>query len=166
MHAVLELPGPGAGIAVVLGPFLILVVLIAARLSGKDGGAVLAALAFAAAYALVVRLLGMSTSPKGAFGSAAFMAAIGLFGLTAEAVLVFGRALRGTWRCMLSGALANAALLVSYWIGVFPRTAGWVRWGDVPVLLGLSLVCGLASGYIAWVLSKPLARVLACKEKE
>jgi hypothetical protein len=166
MHEVLGLPGPGAGIALVLGPFLILVVLIAARLSGKDGGAVLTAVTFAAVYALVVRLLGIPTNPKGAFGSAAFVVAVGLFGLIAEAVLVFGRALRGAWCCAMSGAVANAALLVFYWIGVFPRTAGWVSWGDVPVLMGLCLVSGLASGYIAWGLSRRLARVFACKEKE
>lgn len=166
MHAVLGLPGPGAGIGLVLGPFLILVALTSARLSRKDGSALLASLAFAATYTLVVRLLGIATNPKGQFGSAVFIATIALFGTAAEAGLVFGKGLKEARRYMLSGALANGVLLVSYWVVVFPRTAGWVHGRDVPLLMGLCLVAGLASGYIVWELSRPLARALACIERE
>ena len=166
MHEVLGLPGPGAGIALILGPFLVLVALISSLLSRGNGGAVIAPLAFALVYALVVRLLGIPTNPKGAFGSAAFIAGIAAFGLAAEAVIVPGQASKTVWRCLLAGALANAVLLVFYWIVVFPRTAGWISWRDVPLLMGLGLACGLASGYIAWAASKPLSRALALREKE
>ena len=166
MHAVLDLPGPGAGIALVFGPFLVLVALISARLSRKDGGAVIASLAFAVTYALVVRLLGIPTNPKGAFGSAAFIATIAAFGIIMEAMMAVDRALKDVWRCMISGALANAALLVFYWLAIFPRTYRWVDWRDVPLLIGLCVACGLASGYIACVVSRPLSRVFAFKEQE
>ena len=166
MHEVLGLPGPGAGIALIVGPFLVLVALIASRLCRGAGGAVIASLAFAVAYALVVRIVGMPTNPKGAFGGAAFVAGIAAFGLVAEAVMAPGQALKTARRCLLAGALANAVLLVFYWIAVFPRTAGWISWRDVPLLMGLGLACGLASGYIAWAVSRPLSRALALKEKE
>lgn len=166
MHEVLGLPGPGAGIALILGPFLVLVTLISSLLSRGNGGAVIASLAFALAYALVVRLLGIPTNPKGAFGSAAFIAGIAAFGIATEAVMGPGQVSKTVWRCLLAGALANAALLVFYWIAVFPRTAGWISWRDVPLLIGLGLACGLASGYIAWAVSKPLSRALVLREKE
>ena len=166
MHEVLGLPGPGAGIALILGPFLILVALIARLLNRQAGGAVIASLTFAAAYALVTRLLGIPTNPKGAFGSAVFVAAIALCGIAAEAVLVLGKALPKVWRCMLSGALANTVLLVFYWIVIFPRTAGWINWKDIPLLTGLCLACGLVSGYMAWAVSKRLSSAFALKEQE
>jgi hypothetical protein len=166
MHEVLELPGPGAGIALVLGPFLVLVALISSLLSRGHGGAVLASLVFAVTYALVVRLLDIPANPKGAFGNLVFIAAVVVFSLAAEAVMVLGTALKAAWRCMFSGALANAALLVFYWLIIFPRTYKWVNWSDVPLLMGLCLAGGLAAGYIARLVSSPLARALALKEKE
>ncbi|MFH0980244.1 MAG: hypothetical protein V2A79_01730 [Planctomycetota bacterium] len=166
MHAVLDLPGPGAGIALLVGPFLILVSLVTRPLSRRVGGAVIASLTFAVAYALVVRLLEAPTNPKGAFGGAAFIAAVAAFGIVAEAVMVVSQAVKDVWRCMLSGALANAALLVFYWIVIFPRTYRWVGRSDIPLLMGLCLACGLAAGYIAWALSRPFSRVLALKDKE
>ncbi|MCK4341464.1 MAG: hypothetical protein KAY37_07065 [Phycisphaerae bacterium] len=166
MHEVLDLPGPGAGIALIVGPFLIIVALISSLLSRGDGGAVIASLTFAVAYVLVASLLGIPTNPKGAFGSPVFIAAVAPFSIAAEAVMVLGKALKTAWRCMASGALANAVLLVFYWIVIFPRTYRWIDWGDVPLLMGLCLACGLASGYIACAISKPLSRALALKEKE
>ena len=166
MHEVLDLPGPGAGIALIVGPFLIIVALISSLLSRGDGGAVVASLMFAVAYALVAWLLEIPTNSKGAFGSPVFIAAIAQCGIAAEAVMVLGKALKTVWCCMLSGALANAALLVFYWIVIFPRTYRSVDWSDIPLLMGLCLACGLASGYIAWAVSKSLSRALALKEKE
>ena len=166
MHAVLHLPGPGAGIALIIGPFLVLVALISSCLSRGAGGALIASLTFAVAYSLLVRLLEIPTNPKGAFGSLAFVAAVAAFGVAAEAVMVLGGALKKMWRCLLAGTLANAALLVFYWVVIFPGTAGWVAWGDVPLLMGLCLACGLGSGYIAWAAAKPLSRAFARTEQE
>ena len=166
MHAVLGLPGPGAGIALILGPFLTVVALVASLLTRGVGGAVIASLTFAAGYALVAALFGIPANPKGAFGSAIFIAAIGAFGIAAEAVMVLGKALKSTWRCVLAGALANAVLLGFYWIVIFPRTYKPVHWSDVPLLMGLCLACGLGSGYVAWAVSRPLSRALALMEKQ
>lgn len=161
---VLHLPGPGAGIVLIFGPFLILVVITSSLLILARGGALIASLTFAVTYTLAVRLFGMATDPKGAFGSISFIAAVTLFGLVAEAVIAFGGALSQLFRSVLTGALANAVLLVFYWLVIFPRTVGWVRWKDIPLLMGICLIGGLVAGYIAWRVSGPLCRVIKQKE--
>jgi uncharacterized membrane protein len=166
MHQVLHLPGPGAGIALIFGPFLALLALPSSVLSRTKGGPLIAAFTFGVAYALVVRLFGLSTNPSGAFGSILFIVAVALFGLSVEVVTALGSALRQPWRCLLTGALANVVLLVFYWLAVFPRTAGWVKWKDIPLLLGVCLVGGLVSSYIAWTASRAFSRSFAREPKE
>jgi hypothetical protein len=166
MHEVLHLPGPGAGIALIFGPFLALVALTSSLSSRSNGGALIAAFAFGVACALVVWLFRIPTNPKGAFGSILFVAAVALLGLTVEVVTALGRAFRQPWRSLLTGALANVVLLVFYWLAIFSRTTGWVKWKDVPLLMGVCLVGGLVSGYIAWTVSKPLSRAFAHGQKE
>lgn len=165
MHEVLHLPGPGAGIALVLGPFLIFVLLVSSLLNRSVGGALVTSLAFAIACALVVWLLEIPTNPKGAFGSALFIVAVAVCGIAAEAMTALGTSLRPAWRCMISGAVANAALLLFYWIIIFPRTCGWIDWKDTPVLTGLCLASGIVSGYVAYAVSRPLLRTFALKEE-
>ena len=164
MHEVLGLPGPGAGIALIFGPFLVVVVLVSSLVTHGDGGALIAAVVFAVAYALLIALLDVPTNPKGAFGSGLFIAAVVVFGMAAEAGMLLAKALPRKWRCVLCGASANALLFVFYWVAIFPRTAGWIKGSDVPLLMGSCLVGGLATGGIAWGLSKPLAKVLAGEE--
>jgi len=165
MHEVLKLPGPGPGIALVLGPFLVVVALVSALLHRRVGASLVAALAFAASHTVAVKLLGISADSKGAFGSALFVAAIAVFGVAAEAVMVLSRRARTLWRCLLAGALANASLLLFYWVLIFPRTARWVWWGDVPLLMGLCLAAGLVSGGFACVLFKSLSRTVALSQQ-
>ena len=156
MHAVLRLPGPGAGIALVLGPILVAVATVSSLLTKRTGAALVGAMAFAAVCVVAVQGLGIPTNPKGAFGSLSFVAAIALFGLVAEAASVPALAVREALRHALAGALANAVLLTFYFVAIFPRTARWVEWRHVPLLVGLCLVSGLATGYAT---STPLERI-------
>ena len=163
VHEVLGLPGPGAGIGLVLGPFLIIVAVVSSVLSRGSGGALVASLMFAVTYALIVHLFRIPTSQKGAFGSPLFIGAVTVFSVVAEAVMALGRRLGTVWRCMLCGAVANISLLVIYWTLIFPATAAWIRWNDVPVLAGLCSVCGLVSGCVAWGISRPLSKSFALR---
>lgn len=163
VHEVLCLPGPGAGIGLVLGPFLIVVAVVSSLLSRGSGGALFASLMFAVAYALIVHLFRIPTSQKGVFGSSLFIAAVIVFSVVTEAAMALGKPLSMVWRCMLCGAVANVVLLVIYWTVIFPGTAGWIRWSDAPVLVGLCFVCGLVSGCIAWGISRPLSKTIAIK---
>ena len=163
MHAVLRLPGPGAGIAMVVGPFLVLVAMSSFFLTRARGTALIACVAFGICHAVVIRLLHLPTNPKGG-SSVAFLAALVLFGLCLEAVMAAGRPRDQARRCLLAGTLSNAALLVFYWIAIFPQTAGWVRWQDVPLLAAVCLAAGLVSGYVAGVLSRVLPGAFVARQ--
>ena len=162
-HDVLGLPGPGAGIGLVFGPFLIIVAVVSSVLSRGSGGALVTSLMFAVAYALIVHLFRIPTSQKGAFGSSLFIGAVTVFSVVAEVVMALGKRLNTVWRCILCGAVANVALLVIYWTVIFPGTAGWIHRSDVPVLLGLCFACGVVAGCVAWGISRPLSKSFAVK---
>jgi hypothetical protein len=166
MHEVLHLPGPGAGIAAVFGPFVVFLLLLSSLLARIRGVVLIGALAFAISCTVVVQVFGARTNPKGAFGSLLFLAALALLGLAIEVVLVLSTTFRPARQCLLTGAVANAVLLIFYWVAIFPRTASWVKWKDVPLLMGICLGTGLLAGYVAWLVFQPLSRVLALGQKE
>jgi len=166
VHNVFRLPGPGAGIALVFGPFLVFVVLVSSLLTRANGQALITASAFAISCTLLVCAFRARTDPKGVFGSVLFLAAVALLGLAVEVVLVVGKAFSRLAHCLLAGGLANAVLLVFYWLAIFPRTASGVKGKDIPLLMGICLVCGLWAAYLAWLVSRPLCRALALKLKE
>lgn len=153
MHQVLHLPGPGAGIALIVGPVALVFVLISSRLAPGTGSALLAALAFSLVYAVLVAILGLPVNEKGMFGSVWFVAAFATCGVAAEVLLYLARNQKPSQRFALAAGGANLVLLLFYWVVIFPRTAGWIAWGKVPLLLVLSLAGGLAAGATGWILS-------------
>jgi len=154
MHDVMHLPGPGAGIALILGPAVLLIALISSQsVRGATGGALLASLAFAATYGVLAAILNVSVSRQGMFGSIWFVVALGVCGVVTEVLLILTRGLRSPWRLLLAACGANTGLLVFYWIAIFPRTKGWVSWEDLPLLLALNLGGGAIAGVAAWVVS-------------
>lgn len=166
MHDVFGLPGPGAGIALILGPIVILAAVISILVTRGDGGALITSLGFGLTCGLVLWLSQIPTNPKGAFGSLPFIAVLALAGLVADASTMLGRTLRLPWRSVLTGATSNAMLLTLYWLLIFPSTAEWVKWGDVPLLMGVCLGCGAVSGYIAYALSRAFSPRFAPQERE
>ena len=154
MHQVLSLPGPGAGIALVLGPFLLMLALVASRWTGdRPGGALVSVLVFSVAVALLAALVS-AMNPKGMFSTIWFVLACGVCGFGVEAMLIFVKKLGPLWRMLLAGVAGNLVLLVFYWLVIFPMAAGWVEWGDVPVLLAVCVAGGLLAGLIAWLVSR------------
>jgi len=159
MHEVLHLPGPGAGIAMVLGPLLVLVALTSFQLGKGTGCVIIASLTFAVAYSFLTELLTIPTNSKGSFGTVYFIIALLVFGLATEVISRTGRSSKTLGNCMLAGALSNMILLIYYWVAIFPRTAGWVEWRNVTILVVLCLLCGVISGYIAGRVSQFLSRL-------
>lgn len=153
MHDVLNLPGPGAGVALVLGPAALVFMLVSSHAAKRTGGALLAALGFSVAYAALTAVLGRTTTEKGMFGSVWFVLALVICGAIADGLLLLVSRLRPLWRSILAACGANAGLLVFYWIAIFPRTKGWVSWDAAPLLLVVSLAGGFLAGVIGWAIS-------------
>lgn len=152
MHQILELPGPGAGIAAVLGPFLLILSLLFYR---RAGGPMVVALAFSVVVALLAALVS-EMNPKGMFSTIWLVLAGAVCALGVDGTLILARRLKPLWRLVLAGVAGNLVLLIFYWVVVFPQSAGWVLWEDVPVLLVLCAASGVLAGLIAWLVSRAI----------
>jgi hypothetical protein len=165
MHDVLHLPGPGAGIALILAPILVFGGSFSRLATEWIGAGTICAAAFGLA-AMLLRLLGVSMYAAGGFGSALSLLAIVAFGVILDGVFLATRQAKRSWRFALAGGLASLGLLAFYWVAVFPRTTRWVAWRDVPLLAFLALVAGAASGYIAGRGLGSFARAAGPRAKE
>ena len=152
----LGLPGPGAGVALVAGPFAILCLLAAGRVARAVPSVVLAALAYAATAWLFRAVFGLALDPAGAYGTPWFLAAMAVCGLTVELMLLLARRLelRPRWAFLLAAPVANLVLLGFYWLVIFPYTAGRVDPTDIPLLLAVAAAGGLVSALLAWLILK------------
>jgi hypothetical protein len=166
MHQVLQLPGPGAGIALIVGPFALILALVGYRVGGEWVGALPEVLlAFSAVVAILVALVA-PMNPKGGFGTGWFILACLAGGVGAGSALFFGKELKILWRLLLAGVAGNLVLLVFYWLVIFPMTTGWVEWGDVPVLLLVCVAGGMLAGLIAWLVSPALLHYIDRHKEE
>lgn len=162
MHQVLHLPGPGAGIALVAGPFMFILALLGYRASrDTDGGLLAACISFSIVVAVLAALVA-PMNPKGKFGTIWFILACSLGGVTAELALYRGKKLG----LFIAGVVGNLALLVFYWLVIFPMHAGWVEWGDVPALLAVCVAGGMLAGLIAWLVSPVLLHYIDPHKEE
>lgn len=162
MHQVLHLPGPGAGIALLAGPFVLVLALLGYRMSGGRVGSVTAAsIPFSIVVAVLAALVA-PMNPKGKFGTIWFVLACSVSGVVAELALYWG----GRLRLFIAGVAGNLALLVFYWLVIFPMAAGWVEWSDVPVLLLVSVAGGLLAGLVVWLVSPALLHYIDPHKEE
>jgi len=161
MHEVLHLPGPGAGIAAVLGPFLLILSLLFYR---RAGGPMVVALAFSVVVALLAALVS-AMNPKGMFSTIWLVLACAVCSLGVDGTLILARRLKPVWRLVLAGVAGNLVLLIFYWLVIFPQSAGWVLWGDVPILLALCVVFGILAGLIAWLVSRAILKYIGSGEE-
>ncbi len=153
-HNVVRLPAPGAGVALLVGPLAVVCLLIAWRVARSAGGALAGALAFSLTCTVTLAIVGRPEGGNGMIGSPLFVAALGTAGAAAELVLFLTRALKAVWlRLVLAAACANVALLIFYWVAIFPRTVGWIPWRAVPILLAVSLVAGALAGLVSRALT-------------
>jgi len=95
-------------------------------------------------------------NPKGMFSTIWLVLAGAVCALGVDGTLILARRLKPLWRLVLAGVAGNLVLLIFYWVVVFPQSAGWVLWEDVPVLLVLCAASGVLAGLIAWLVSRAI----------
>jgi len=150
MHDIMDLPGPGAGVGLVFGPFIILVCLLVRRMTGVAGAALLAASGFALAHSLIAPAVYGDVKTVGTLGSMpAKVGTVVMMGITLELTLLIMSRFHRVTTYLLSGILANLVLMLLYWSWVFPSTPkGTVLVSDVPILLGVTVAGSVVFGGI------------------
>jgi hypothetical protein len=138
MHEVLNLPGPGAGIGFVSGPFLIFFVLGSVQVHKRAGFGWITALFYTITISLAVNAIGIYPEGKGRFGS--LESVIGMIGCGLSVDLFFWifRKMKFFLRVLLSVFCANLLFLIYHWTAIFPQTAGWIKPENIPVLILIS----------------------------
>jgi len=139
-HQVLHLPRPGAGIGLIYGPIICLLLHLGRLWGGERWGMVSAAVGAAS-----TSLLTAGKAPP-AVGASILLPPLGI--LICGCVLeIINRVVpRPQIALPLAGAIGNVALMCYYWLVIFPGTKGWVRLEALPVLLLIGVVAGLVVG--------------------
>jgi hypothetical protein len=148
MTQTLRLPGPGADVALVLGPCLTLTGQTAEYICKRHGAAFLGAFGFGAAVT-VLRLFGVHDTPIGIVGTPGFLSGVALAGIILEAGYLVRGFLISFIFSLFFAAVAASALLIYFWAAVYPLVeAGTVAWRDIPLLLALAFGAGFVSGFL------------------
>jgi len=139
-HEILCLPRPGAGIGLVYGPTICLILHLGRLWGGERWGVISAAVG-----AAVSSLLTGGKAPP-AVGASILLPPLGILicGLVLEIVDRFVS--RPQILLPLAGALGNVALMCYYWLVIFPGTKGRVSLEALPVLLLVGVISGSVVG--------------------
>lgn len=139
-HEVLHLPRPGAGIGLIYGPTICLVLHLGRLWGGRRWG-LLSATVGAAASSL---LTGGKAPP--AVGASILLPPLGILicGVVLETINRFMP--RSQILLPIAGALGNVALMCYYWLVIFPGTKGSIQLDALPLLLLIGVVSGSIIG--------------------
>jgi hypothetical protein len=139
-HQVLHLPRPGAGIGLIYGPVICLLLHLGRLWGGERWGT-----ASAAVGAAVSSLLTGGKAPP-AVGASILLPPLGILicGVILETINRFVP--KPQISLPLAGALGNVALMCYYWLVIFPGSKGWVRLDALPGLLLIGVVSGSVLG--------------------
>ncbi|MEW5937596.1 MAG: hypothetical protein AB1665_07250 [Candidatus Thermoplasmatota archaeon] len=151
MHHTLHLPGPGAGIGFIAGPYIILWALIAWTHTRKAGVALCVCILSGAIQALGGSLGGPSAVLGWSVVPQMILAAL-LLGLVLD-ISIFAMRRLQPWIAYPCGAVvANTIFLITYWVAVFPSVKGWIAPLPALVLALLGVTGALLFGTFAPVL--------------
>jgi hypothetical protein len=119
MHNVFQLPGPGAGVALFVGPFAILAGLLAYMFCPRPGAALIAMVT----YALIEPAGQVLFNPQGQgrYPYLMLMLAFLVPAVLTELLLNLPEFKRVIVRYGVPAMISNVALLWFYWIAIFPR---------------------------------------------
>lgn len=158
MHPVLKLPGPGAGIGLIFGPFIILLSLIVYNFNQIKGTIIITSTAFGIVHSIFTPLIYPSVITVGSLGPTPLrIAAVILLAVVLEIFIHIFEDLNALARYLISAGISNIACLVFYWVLIFPGPKGWVNVEDIPVLLGIAILSGtVVGGAVPFALRKLL----------
>jgi len=142
MHQVLGLPGPGAGIGLIFGPFIIILGLIAFNLTKKAGTIVLTFTVFGITHSILTPIIYPSITTVG-------RVVVIVMGISLELCIYISRNQQPIIQYLISPVISNVTLLTLYWLVIFPGCKGWVRINAIPILLAITILAALFSGLIS-----------------
>lgn len=150
-HDILGLPGPGAGIAILTGPYLILLCFVARGFLYRRGFGGLTCGIFGVAVFLLDRWLGN----VGMHGSWTLLEVAGCLwaGVAFDLVGYCFRQKPSVAALFAESVWSNVLVLIGFWVAVLPTIDGWVKPKVVPVLLLASAISACVVGIMVYAAS-------------
>lgn len=148
MHQVMDLPGPGAAIGFIVGPFMILCALIVWTYLKK------AATVFytCSVFGMVQAYAGPIAGPSSVLGpevAPQMLLSAMVLGIVLD-VVIFALRERSTVMAYPTAAVvSNMAFMVLYWVAVFPKVKGWVQPMPAAILTVVSVIGAIVFGSLA-----------------
>ncbi len=154
MHDVLELPGPGAGIGLLYGPFIILVAAVVHRIVRRPLAILMTCVSFGVFHAILAPVVYADAKTAGTIGPPHLrILAVVALGLVLEGVVFILKDTRPLVRYPLASIPANSAIMFVYFCAIFPDSPkGTVDPSNVPVLLGVTVLGAVTIGGLLPVL--------------
>lgn len=147
MHQILNLPGPGAGIGLIFGPFIIVLSLLTYNYIDKRGIIFITCTIFSLFHSIFTPIVYPSIKTVGSLGPLGFrILAVILLGLVLEICIFLFKNQNDLIKFPLSATISNLTILSYYWCAIFPFNKGIVEIGSIPILLGVTIFAGIIFG--------------------
>jgi hypothetical protein len=148
MHEVMRLPGPGAGIGMLYGPFIVLVALMAYFHIRRTGAILLTSISFGVFHAALAPAVYGDVKTAGTIGPPHLrIVAVVVLGVVLWWAVRFLDQQKDHVRYPAASVLASFAVMCFYWAAIFPNSPkGPVAAADVPVLLGVTALGAVVIG--------------------
>lgn len=147
MHQVLKLPGPGAGIGLIFGPFIIILSLLTYNSISKQGAIFITCLVFGLLHSILTPIVYPSVKTVGSLGPIYFrILAVILVGIVMEICIFLLKNRKDIIQYLISAGISNIILQSFYWVAIFPYNKGIVKIGNIPILLGITILAGIILG--------------------
>ena len=147
MHDVLQLPGPGAGIGLIFGPFIILIALLSYNFINKRGVIIITCSVFGVIHSILTPIVYPSMKTVGSLGPLHLrILAVVILGCALELNVHFLKERRDLFKYTFSAVFANIICLIFYWLAIFPGNKGWIELENIPILLAVTISGAIAFG--------------------
>ena len=147
MHQVLNLPGPGAGIGLIFGPFIIILSLLTYNSICKHGVIFITCLVFGLFHSILTPIVYPDVKTVGSLGPIYFrVLAVILVGIALEICIFLLKNRKDIIKYLISAGISNIILLSFYWVAIFPYNKGIIKIEDIPILLGITIIAAIILG--------------------